>query len=443
MTNGRPKPTPTEAGSRPSWFWSLSIILLVALGLRLAAAVVVSRYVAGRPTPCVFPDTIIYWELARRIVASEPYLVPQGGAPHYALRTPGYPLFLAGCRWLFGPNLPAVRVVQAGLGALAVWLVARLCLAIGPDRRRVAGSVAWVAALLAAVDPYVVGMSALVLSEAIFVPLMLAGLWGLAALWRTEGEEPTRRPTAIAVGIGTLMAAAVLARPSWLLFVPAVLLAWVVGAGRGHRGAAVRGAAVVALAFAATMAPWWVRVYRIHGRFVPTALWVGASLYDGVGPQANGESDMRFVDEPDVRSLGEVEQEDEFRARSIRAIRADPGRVAWLAAVKLGRFWSPWPNAAMLRSWRVNLLSAAVTLPVFGLLMLGVWDRRKDIRALVLLLGPLAYFCALHLIFVSSIRYRIPGLVPALGLAAVGAVSAFEAARRGLSPLTLPGRRPR
>jgi hypothetical protein len=37
------------------------------------------------------------------------------------------------------------------------------------------------------------------------------------------------------------------------------------------------------------------------------------------------------------------------------------------------------------------------------------------------LLGlPLLYTFALHLVFVSSMRYRVPAAVPALGLAALG-----------------------
>ena len=486
---------------------SWTLILGVALGLRAVAAVVVWWYVGRKGTPCVFADTAIYLELARTIVAGEPYAVSQWGVPHYALRTPGYPLFLAACREVFGESLLAARLVQAVLGTVAVWLVAKLTSSVvrggredapdavrvdpspargegvreeghadlsvsplppgeGPGVRDVASSPAlgigpfeshstgdaphpgplpegeggrgapgshWVplaAASLAAVHPYIVGMSALLLSEATFLPLMLLGLWGLASLWRGPGPG---RPMLVAIGTGLAMGAAILSRPSWALFVPMVLAAWVLGVGRGGHWVATRRALVVSLATAAILAPWWVRNGRIFGRFVPTALWVGASLLDGIGPQATGASDMEFVNAPDVRSLGEVEQDSVFRARSVAFARDNPGRVLALAMIKLGRFWSPWPNADTLQAPGAALASSLVTVPVFVLMALGAWDRRRDFRALVLLAGPLVYFCALHMVFVSSIRYRIPGEVPAIGLAAVGLGRALAWARPAVS----------
>lgn len=403
-----------RAVDRASW-WTL--VLAVALALRVVAAFGVTRYAEAKGKPCVFGDTAIYWELARTIVAGEPYLVSQWGVPHYALRTPGYPLFLAACREVFGPSLLAVRLVQAVLGTASAWLAAKLAGAVLGKDRPGGVSVPLAAAAIAAIDPYIVGLSALVLSEATFLPLMLAGLWGLARLW---GPAPTARPGLVAAGTGLAMGLAILSRPSWALFLPVVLAGWAVGAGRGGWGRAIRGGLVVALAAALVLAPWWVRNGRVFGRFVPTALWVGASLYDGISPGATGASDMAFVDEPDVRGLGEVEQDATFLARSKAFAGAHPGRVAWLAMVKLGRFWSPWPNAETLRGPGVAPASALVTLPVLALIAVGAWDRRRDFRALALLAGPLAYFCVLHLVFVSSIRYRIPGEVPALGLAGLG-----------------------
>jgi hypothetical protein len=230
----------------------------------------------------------------------------------------------------------------------------------------------------------------------------------------------------VALATGLAAGAAVLVRPSWALFVPAMLLAWIALSGRGRRGAAFRGALVVGLGVVLVMAPWWVRNARLYGRFVPTALWAGASLYDGLNPRATGASDMdSFLADPEIWPLDEETQDAELRRRALAFARDQPGRALELAAIKLARFWSPWPNTGEFRSTLVNLASAAVTIPLYGLLAVGAWDRRHDRRALVLLAGPLVYFSALHMIFASSMRYRIPAAVPALGLAAIGARRLF------------------
>src|SRR5262249_54362267 len=80
------------------------LVLIVAwgLGLRAVAAAVVEAYARRKGTLCVFDDTVIYWKLAEAIREGGPYRVMQWDVPHFALRTPGYPLFLAACQTLFG-----------------------------------------------------------------------------------------------------------------------------------------------------------------------------------------------------------------------------------------------------------------------------------------------------------------------------------------------------
>ena len=52
-----------------------------------------------------------------RFARDEPYeYVEWSDIPHFAVRTPGYPLFLAVCQAIFGERTLAVRLVQAGLG---------------------------------------------------------------------------------------------------------------------------------------------------------------------------------------------------------------------------------------------------------------------------------------------------------------------------------------
>jgi hypothetical protein len=424
---------------------SLGQIVETALFLRVVAAIAVEWYIrrGGSDRICLFPDAEYYWSLATTIRQGAPYQVIEwGDIPHFALRTPGYPAFLAACRMLLGDHPQGARLVQAGLGALCVWLVFRLSQQVLGGSERLeermnegSWSVPLIAAALAAFHPYNIIMSVLILSEAVFVPLMLAALWGLAMLWKDVASgrtAETPRHLLLALGIGAAGGAAILVRPSWSLFVPVVLTVhlWI-----GIRSCdrpilpTIRITGVIVLGCVLVMCPWWIRNGRVLGRFVPTALWMGASLYDGLNPGATGASNMDFLARPEFWPLDEVDQDHRLVQRAIDFVGEHPGRTLALAVIKLGRFWSPWPNAAGIRSLPLALASTAVVAPLLAFLALGLWLRRHDLKVWVLLAGPLLYFCALHLIFASSARYRIPGEVPALGLAALGLSRAAEMVR--------------
>ncbi len=134
------------------------------------------------------------------------------------------------CQLGFGDRVLPVRLVQAALGTLSVWLVDRLVRPIVSERPQSnVIPIPITAAILAAIDPFQVGTSVLVLSEALFIPLMLANLWGLARLWpgSKAGEAPRAAPL-LSLATGLANGAAVLVRPSWVLFVPALLLGWLI-----------------------------------------------------------------------------------------------------------------------------------------------------------------------------------------------------------------------
>lgn len=396
----------------------LARVVEVGLLLRIVAADLVEWRVqrAGAGRVCLLPDAEYYWKLAQTIRDGDFFqIVEWGDIPHFALRTPGYPLFLAACQTVLGDRPLGPRLVQAALGAACIWLVFRLCRATLGE----GGRIPWIAAALTAIHPYFVAMSVLLLSEALFTPLLLGFLWALGTVWDRESLRSVLLPSLTA---GTLAGAAVLTRPSCLLFFPAAFAAWLV-----YRAIAMKtlrpaltATALASVAFVAVMVPWWIRNERIYGEFVPTALWMGASLYDGLNPSATGASDMRFLEDDDVWPLDERDQDDLLKRRALAFARENPGRALALAVVKLGRYWSPWPNAEGVRSAWLTATTGLVMLPLLGLTALGMWTLRGDPRAWVLLAGPILYFALLHAVFASSMRYRTPGEFPAMALAAVG-----------------------
>ncbi len=223
---------------------ALIVVMAIALALRMFAGAMVQRVVDRADTPrvCLFPDAEYYWLLARTIRQGAPFdIVEWGTIHHYALRTPGYPIFLAACQAILGERPLGVRLVQAGLGALTVWLVYRLTReVVAPTEvEPVSAGRFWtvplIAAAIAALNPYYIAMSELILSEAVFVPLMLLTLWGLAVLWGQDDEagsggtsSASWRFVMTALATGVAGGAAILTRPSWALFLPGALLAWVV-----------------------------------------------------------------------------------------------------------------------------------------------------------------------------------------------------------------------
>jgi uncharacterized membrane protein len=89
-----------------------------------------------------------------------------------------------------------------------------------------------------------------------------------------------------------------------------------------------------------------------------------------------------------------------------------------LAAIKLARFWNPLPNAAEARGSALRYVSLLACAPVFLLALVGLWRLRRRPAAVAFLAGPVFYFATIHLVFVSSVRYREAAMLPVLGLAA-------------------------
>lgn len=396
-------------------------ILALALTARVAAAVWWENRLGEQQF--FFGDSVGYWELARGIAAGEPYqyLTPEARV----FRTPGYPAVLSTVFLIYGGSPPvlAARILGALLGTAAVALVGWWATLLVDAR---AGLIAGV---IAAVYPGAIALSVFVLSEAPFCPLMIAQLALWTAAWKASSTAVAAR---WAVAAGLVAMCAVMMRPSWLLFTPFALAGGALFLRERTRHLLLGGTVLAALL--AGMVPWWIYTARVTGRFVPTTLQVGASLYDGLHAGATGASDMRFVPEVTARERAEPSgnPEDVFEYRvdrrmwneSVAWAGAHPGAVLRLVGVKFLRMWNVWPNEPAFRGWATRLALLATYTPLLVVSVVGAWRFTRRGWPYALCWLPAVYLTLLHVIFVSSLRYREPAMLALVPLAA-GVISGW------------------
>jgi hypothetical protein len=389
-------------------------IFVVALLVRAAWGA--TRFIrADDPTILEFPDEEQYWMMARSLWEGEGLKDELG---FRATRMPLYPAVLAPFTAL-PSGIPAARVFHWIVGAAAAALTGA---AAGAwfDRRT-----GLLAGLLVAFDPFLTFSSSLLLTETPFVTALIALWCVLRPLTRRDAE-----PVGMArwIGVGLLSTLCVYLRESSLGLI-VVALGFVIAC-RRFEGKTLLGAAIALAIVVAALIPWAARNQAVTGDWCWLTHRAGISLYDGVGPNATGASDLGGVKQSEaVRELDEVAWNRYFLDQSLIAVRNDPGRIVRLAGSKLLRMWNPVPNVQVYRSGLARFLSAAWTIPTFalaavGAILLSIGTKRGGMRAALFLLLPALYFSALHSLFVGSVRYRLAA-VPMIEILAAIALAAI------------------
>ncbi|MBQ9128027.1 MAG: phospholipid carrier-dependent glycosyltransferase, partial [Thermoguttaceae bacterium] len=453
--------------------------------------------------PFFFGDSDSYWKLGRALAFGRPYRFDEERRWEI-FRTPGYPALLAPLFWAFGENPPvlAARFLGACFGTLNVGLVAVLAF-VYFRRRSIAALSALVVAfdptlvlqsvLVLSEEPFLTfallqhlvaldvarRFGLLAPPSVDFSPLKSVDSLNSADARSAQALNSANSPRFFAVdappsfarllfsgvALGVRSATTVYLRPSWLYFLPfATFFAFAfrffvffaekraqrrafpfpatarLDAKRRVLPAFLVVAGATAFVFVAALAPWTLRNYRLTGRPIATSLQMGASLYDGWRPDADGASDMRFVDEFRRLELEspsappsehfEVRLDRRLKAAALDWASAHPDAVARLAVVKLARLWSPIPREPAFSTIALQTLLAATFAPLLVGGLCGFYRSFRRRGAGWTLLLPALYLSALHSIFVSSIRYRVPVLYGFALLTAFAFVAFLDERRR-------------
>jgi hypothetical protein len=259
---------------------------------------------------------------------------PVRGIPT-SFRAPLYPTFLAliytisgtGSSRFFVARLAQALLFGAPLAPLTYWVARKVFAPVTqraeprPKSERAARIAAWTVACYPLLLLYPLGLGT---ENPFFILLLLAFFFLLKS-------SETERPASYLLS-GVFLGLTALTRSVILPFAGlAVLWAWLILKQR-------RGALLLGLAFALTIAPWIVRNSFLHHRLSGIETSLGYNLYLGYHPQGNGS----FVFGPSLDLLTILDDAERDRIgteRAIEFIQAQPDRFVPLAINRLGFFF--------------------------------------------------------------------------------------------------------
>ena len=130
---------------------------------------------------------------------------------------------------------------------------------------------------------------------------------------------------------------------------------------------------------------------------------------------------MTFVDTENLFSrMSEYDVNAEYKRRAYEFAVSDPVRTIELGFLKAGRYLSPTLNATGFTGGPFSLFCLIWYLIFLSFIVAGTWDLRTKPVILLLLAGPFLQFLLVHMVFVGSIRYRLPVEFPLSVIAARG-----------------------
>ncbi len=388
-------PTPFLTRSDVPW---LAVSVLAAVCLRAVWVM----YVNVDPNEGRFDDSVFYHNVAHVLAEGLGYSDPWIGGPT-AHWMPAYPAALAVLYKLFGWHLVLAKGLNIGLAAATVALTYLIAKRIF-DRR-----VAYLGALVLAFFPGQIYFSTLVMAETMFAVAFLLVLL-LALMWTVD--RPTARWWQVLL-IGVLVGASAMVRAEgvFLSFVLAVLWALTV---RPWRTVA-RYAALLALGVVLALTPWTVRnAFEFHA-FIPLRPDAGSAISASLDPQTDiigqppverravGDSLRLYLEHPrEIFSLVGTRLPDLYGT--------DADGVFWIQAVRrpggVGEFHPPFTADQELR-WRGLADRYYFGAGAAALVAAAICLLRRNRASLVLLVAALAW-TLLFAFFSPQPRYHFP-----------------------------------
>ncbi len=306
-----------KGSNSPSFVRDAAWLSALALGLR----VLVVSWAKDRFPPA--DDGSFYHAVAQRIAHGQGYtwLWPDGAVSYAAHYPVGYPALIGLAYAVFGASPVVAMLLNAVLGAVAVFAAQRCVIRYGSRRR------ALIAGLLLALHPGLVFYTPALMTEGVTAEMLVVAAW----LCLRVGSSPGFRFRLVA--LGSCLGALCLIRPQLLIMAPIFgFFALEPGQVR-YLARAVRALVVTCVALAVCL-PWTLRNCARMDRCVFVSANGGWNLLIGSAPEANGAwmpIEGTSVPAPCRNVFGEAEKDRCFGQAGLKNIRERP--LAFIALI--------------------------------------------------------------------------------------------------------------
>lgn len=417
-----------SASARVRAFWSsrdmrwLTAIVLVALALRIVWVLYAAR------SPKELHDPLFYILYATQIADGHGYRLLNGEATAYY--PIGYPATL-GALFALVLHTPIPDNLIEAAAFFQVFLdVAMVVLAYLVAKRLFGATVGLVSAGWLAVFPNLIYHTGTFLSETLFNLAVMAAFAVL--VWVPWPRGRIEAPRLLA--FGALLGYSALVRPISLLFVPLLLLAWLLAGAGWRRAGAQTGIAFVAAA--AVIAPWTIRNIIVMDAPVIISTNLGDDLCMGHYPGATGHfalPDVCFAGyENETHPVFEVKRNNRNTREAISFAVHHPRAEVLLLKRKAYWLWhhdhdgvdavesygvDPFIDPNLRTAlYRVADIFFFTTISLGGLGIVGFVLAPRDPRRIFALLALLG-LAGIPLVFFGDARFHIPAL-PFVSMAA-------------------------
>jgi len=378
----------------------LMAILLLALGARIAAAVIVGE--------SRVPWSYEYEEIANNLLTHGEYAYSFYGltpSRPTSFLPPVYPLFLAFTRLWTTTGDWLAKALQIGIACFTVLGLYALARELGGSEHQ-----SILAALLMAVYPPAIAYTVDVTTVTLETFFVIVGCWLMVRAANRDSYLAT-------FAGGVLLSLATLTRPTWLIVLP-IAIVWLVWQCKSRLPSMFKQVASALLAAVITFAPWIGYNYATHHMWLLTSTNGGLNFWIGNNPQATGEYIFpSTLDQPMVKRVAdwpEVARDQFFYKRGLEFIKSAPGQFLKLYAEKFLFFVFFRPNIGSnyeqasvpleVARWMFVLAwLALIPFAIFGLFNLDHYWRRH-----ALLIAIFVGETVVSALYFVGTRFRTP-----------------------------------